>query len=129
MKYYIFIITTLALVISGCAGVPVHTQILKSKHHVWQIEMVNSFEIDGVVTVSGHLKKTKSYSSRKGHIDIIVRSPNRDVFLQTTASLGLRAMRKGGDHFNVDILKALPENAIIEVAYHDDIASSNHQSL
>lgn len=129
MKYYIFVIITLVLVISGCAGVPVNTQIIKSKHQVWQIEMVNSFEIDGVVTVSGHLKKTKSYAHRKGHIDIVVRLSNGDVFLQTTALLGLRAMRKGSDHFTVEIPNKLPENAIIEVGYHDDIVSSNNHAL
>ena len=44
---------------------------------------------------------------------------NGEVFLNTKAPIGIRAMRRGGDYFSTELPNELPENALIQVEFHN----------
>jgi hypothetical protein len=117
MKYFLPIIMSVSIVISGCAGVPIDIEIANQKSQLWQIKDAIAFKEDGIVKVSGHMKASKSFAARIGHIDISVFNPEGEVIMTTTATLGRRVMRRGGDYFTVNLLENIPKNALIKVAY------------
>lgn len=119
MKYFLPIIVSLSAMLSGCAGIPIDTKITNQKSQIWQIENVTAFKKDGIVKIRGHFKKSKSFGARKGHIDIAVLTEDGEVFLKTKAPIGKRVMRLGGDNFSAELSKDLPENAVIQVEFHN----------
>jgi hypothetical protein len=119
MKYLLMIVVTISTMLSGCAGIPIDTKIANQNSQTWQIKEVTAFKKDGIVKVSGHFKKSKSFAVRKGHIDIVVLTNDGKVFLRNKAPIGIRAMRRGGDYFSTELPNELPENALIQVEFHN----------
>lgn len=125
MKYSIIVLTIVSALLTGCASTSIDTKIADKKSGTWQVERVSTSNIDGIVKVSGYMKQSKSYASRKGHVDITVLTGNGEQFLQTTAPLGKRIMRRGGDYFTADISQELPEDSTIVVEFHNEKHSCN----
>ena len=119
MKYLLPTIISISAMLSGCAGIPIDTKIANQHSQTWRIKEVTAFKRDGIVKVSGHFKKSKSFAARKGHIDITVLTNDGKVFLKTKALIGIRAMRQGGNYFSIKLPKELPENALIQVEFHN----------
>ncbi|KGJ94192.1 hypothetical protein [Thalassotalea sp. ND16A] len=80
---------------------------------------MTAFKENGFIKVSGHMKPSKSFAARKGHIDVKVFTQEGNLFLSTTAPLGQRVMRKGGDYFSIELTEELPKGAVVKVAFHN----------
>ncbi|TMM42416.1 hypothetical protein [Colwellia ponticola] len=119
MKCFLPFIIGASIVISGCAGIPIDIKIVNQNSYRWQISDVTAFNKNGVVKVSGHMKPSKSFAARKGYIDISVFNFEGEVIMTTTATLGRRVMRRGGNYFTVDLPEELPKDALIKVSFHN----------
>ena len=119
MKYKLIISLAASIALAGCAGARLDTKKV-NQSQTWKIESVKTFNKDGVTQVSGQMKKSKRFAARKGHIDIAIFSIKGELISKKLAPLGKRVMRRGGDYFSVYLREMAPEDASIEVSYHNE---------
>jgi hypothetical protein len=107
------------MALSGCAGIPLETNILNQNNQTWKLETANSHYKDGTLTVSGYMKASKRFGNRKGHIDIIAYSPDNQIIFEKSATLGKKSFRIGSDYFSLKYEIDLPLTARVTVEYHN----------
>ncbi len=100
-------------------------KIIKTDYQRWHFSRLQFEENKSDAIVSGRLTASSRYGLPKGHIDIAVWSDEGDLMYETTTnyfppSPSKRAFRKGGVRFSASVPKAIPTNAVIKIAYHQN---------
>ena len=117
---------SLALVNSAQTGnnLP-EIEVVNAENQRWHFRQVIVIPTDKGLTVSGRMDALLRYGLPRGHVDIAAWSAdNNKLIAETTTDysprlLTRRVSRKGGVRFSAK-LHALPDDAVIKVAFHRD---------
>jgi hypothetical protein len=118
-----------ALILAGLtvstvwAGDRYPVEVSRQPDQKWHFQRLTAFTSDGETHISGRLTANLPYGLPRGHVDVAAYSPSGELLAETTtdyvpAILTHTMKKKGGVRFSTTLDKAIPDDAIIKVAFH-----------
>ncbi len=105
------------------AGDRYPVEVSQQPDQKWHFQRLTAFTSDGLIHVSGRLNASLPIGLPRGHVDVAAYSSSGELLAETTtdyvpAMLTHTMKKKGGVRFSTALDKAIPDDAVIKVAFH-----------